>query len=73
MQDYFKKEGIKLHTARGHPAFAERFIGTFKDMLFKRVENDEKKGKQVQWTDYICEILLTYNNEMVSSATNEEE
>ena len=69
LQDYFKKEGIKLHTARGHPAFAERFIRTFKDMLFKRVENDEKKGKQVQWTDYIFEILLTYNNEMVSSAT----
>ena len=38
-------------------------------MLFKRVENDEKKGKQVQWTDYIFEILLTYNNNMVSSVT----
>ena len=69
LQDYFKKEGIKLHTTRGHPAFAERFIRTFKDMLFKRVENDEKKGKQVQWTDYIFEILLTYQNKMVSSAT----
>ena len=29
-------------------------------MLFKRVENDEKKGKEVQWTDYIFENLLTY-------------
>ena len=69
LQDYFKKEGIKLHTTRGHPAFGERFIRTFIDMLFKRVEHDEKKGKEVQWTDYIFEILLTYNNKMVSSVT----
>ena len=46
VQDYFKKEDIELHT-RGHPAFGER------------VENDEKKGKEVQWTDYIFECLLT--------------
>ena len=38
-------EGIELYRTRGHPAFAERFIRTFKDKLFKRVENDEKKGK----------------------------
>ena len=62
LQDYFKKEGIILHTTRGHPAFGERFIRTFTDMLFTRVENDEKKGKQVQWTDYIFEFLLTYSN-----------
>ena len=32
----------------------------FKDKPFKRVENDEKKGKQnIQWTDYILEIMLT--------------
>ena len=39
-------------------------------MLFKRVEADEKKGKQnIQWIDYNLEILLTYNNKMVSSTT----
>ena len=42
----FKKfvegEGIELYRTRGHPAFAERFIRTFKDKLFKRIENDEK-------------------------------
>ena len=37
LQDYFKKEGIELHTTRGHPAFAESYIKTFKNMLFKRV------------------------------------
>ena len=63
-------EGIELYRTRGHPAFAERFIRTFKDKLFKRVENDEKKGKNnIQWIDYITEILLTYNNKDVHSAT----
>ena len=63
-------ERIELYKTRGHPAFAERFIRTFKDKLFKRVENDGKKGKtNIQWIDYITEILLTYNNKDVHSAT----
>ena len=68
--DYLKEEKIELHTTRGHPAFGERFIRAFKDMLFKRVDADEKKGKNnIQWTDYILEIVLTYNNKLVSSVT----
>ena len=40
-------------------------------MLYDRVDADEKRRKQlIQWTDYIFEILLTYNNKMVHSATN---
>ena len=63
-------EGIELYRTRGHPAFAERFIRTFKDKLFKRVDNDEKKGNtNIQWIDCITEILLTYNNKDVHSAT----
>ena len=41
-------------------------------MLYKRVEADEKKGKEnIQWPDYILEIeiLLTYNNQIKHSAT----
>lgn len=39
-------------------------------MLYKRVEADERKGKSnIQWTDNIHEILLTYNNHMKHSAT----
>ena len=68
-KEYVDGENIELYRTRNHPAFAERFIRTFKDKLFKRVENDEKKGKAVQWTDYIFEILLTYNNKDVHSAT----
>ena len=69
--DFIEDEGIELYRTRGHPAFAERMIRTFKDMLFKRVEADEKKGKNnIQWTDYILEIMLTYNNKNIHSAIN---
>lgn len=69
-KDYVEGEGITLHRTRGHPAFAERFIRTYKDMLFKRVEADEKKGKaNIQWVDYNLEIMLTYNDKMKHSAT----
>ena len=68
--EYLEGEKIEIHRTRGHPAFAERFIRTYKDMLFKRVEADEKKGKSnIQWTDYIFEILLTYNNKNIHSTT----
>ena len=67
---YVESEGIELYRTRGHPAFAERFIRTFKDMLFKRIEKDEKDKKpNIQWTDYILEIMLTYNSKNVHSAT----
>ena len=60
---------IKLHKTRRHPAFAERFIRTFKDTLYKRIEHDEKKGKNnIQWIDYINEVMLTYNDKDVHSA-----
>ena len=67
--DYLKDENIELHRPRGHPAFAERPIRTLKDMLYKRVEHDEKNGKQnIQWGDYLHEILLSYNNAMKHSS-----
>ena len=70
IQEYFKKENIELHTTRGHPAFAERFIRTFEDALFKRVDADEKGGKHnIQWTDYMFEIMLTHNNKNRHSTT----
>ena len=69
-KEFLDEKGIELHRTRGRPAFTDRFTRTFKDMLFKRVENDEKKGKpNIQWTDYIVEIMLTYNNKDVHSST----
>ena len=70
IQQYLKEENIKHHRTRGRANFAERAIRTIKDALYKRVEADEKKGKtNIQWTDYIFEILLTYNNKKVHSTT----
>ena len=69
IQYYLKEQGIAHHRTRGHPNFSERAIRTYKDMLYKRVEADEKKGKEnIQWIDYNLEILLTYNDKMVHSA-----
>ena len=70
IQTYFKEQNIQHHITRAHPNFSERAIRTFKDLLYRRVEADEKKGKQnIQWMNYIFEILLTYNNVMKHSAT----
>ena len=68
IQDYLKEHDIEHHRTRGHAQFSERGIRTLKDALYKRVEADEKKGKpNIQWTDYILEILLTYNNKNIHS------
>ena len=70
IQTYLKEQKIQHHRTRAHANFSEKAIKTFKDMLYKRVEADEKKGKSnIQWTDYIHEILLTYNDHMIHSAT----
>ena len=71
LQKYFKDEGIKHYITRGHAPFAEVAIKTFKLQLYKRIEADEKKGKNnIDWSNYIFEILLTYNNKMKHSAIN---
>ena len=63
--NFSRTKGSKTIKHEGNPHFAERFIRTFKDMLFKRVDADEKKGKvNTQWVD----IMLTYNSKMVHSA-----
>ena len=67
---FVEGEGIELYRTRGHPAFAESFIRTFKSKLFKRIENDEKNKKAgMQWTNYIDEIMVTYNYKDVHSAS----
>ena len=37
-EKYFAENNITMHYSRGHPAFAERFIGTLKSMLDKRIK-----------------------------------
>ena len=66
---YLKDENIEHHRTRAHPNFTERAIRS-KDMLYKRVEADEYKGKHnIQWPDYMLQILLTYSNHMKHSVT----
>ena len=67
IQKYLKDNNIKHIVTRGHAAVAERAIRTFKAMLYKRVEH--AKDDNVQWTDFILEILLTYNNKLIHSTT----
>ena len=63
MQKYFKEKNINHIVTRTHAHFVERFIRTFKDALYKRVENGKDKDN-VQWNDYIFEVMLTYNNKL---------
>jgi len=67
VQTYLQERNIKHIITRSHAHFAERAIRTFKDALYKRVENS--KEDNVQWTDFVFEILLTYNNKLVHSST----
>ena len=63
-QKYFTGSKITVRYSRRHPTLAERFIGTFKSMLDKRI----KPGQQ--WLGLIYSIVLTYNNKLVHSATD---
>ena len=70
IQKYLQEQNIEHHRTRAHPNFSERAIRTFKHLLYRRVEADQKKDKNnIQWPDYIFEVLLTYNNNMKHSAT----
>ena len=63
VQKYLTGNNITFHYTRGHPAFAERYIGTFKSVLEKRI-----KPRQ-QWTELIYPILMAYKNNLMHSAT----
>ncbi len=70
LQDYYKENNIKHYITRKHAAFAERFIRTFKDALYKRIDQGKVKTDKPQWHDYIFQIMLTYNNKLKHSSTN---
>ena len=70
LKEYVENEGMELYRTRGKAQFVEKFNRTLKDMIFKRLEADDKRGKEnLQWVDYLPGVLLTYNNKMVHSAT----
>ena len=67
MYQLLEQRGIKLIITKSHASVVERFNRTFKSMISKRMEASKKKD--VQWTDFLFEVLTTYNRLMVSSAT----
>ena len=67
IQKYFKDHNIDHVITRSHAWFIERFIRTFKDMLYKRIETS--KEENVQWTSFIYPIMLTYNNKLKNRIT----
>ena len=74
IRDYLRQQKIKHYITRNHAAFAERFIRTFKALLYKRIDSTRNKKKKdededPQWTDYLHEVLITYNFKMVHSST----
>ena len=65
----FSDEESSFHKTRSHPAFAERFIRTFKEMFFKALSMT-KKGETQYTVDRLYHwILLTWNDKTVHSAT----
>ena len=61
-KNYCDSENIKSITTRSHAWVAERFIRTLKDMINKRIKNNDKS-----WKEVIFESLLSYNNKEVHS------
>ena len=56
--------------SRNHAAFAERFIRTYKAMLYKRIDSvKENKITDPQWTTYNWALILTYNTKLIHSST----
>jgi hypothetical protein len=58
---------IHLYVTKHSAMIDERFNRTFKNMIWKRLKASGKD--RTQWTSFIDEVLVTYNYEMVSSAT----
>ena len=62
-----KREGVQLYLTKQSPMIVERFNRTFKNMIWKRVNASTDKNKN--WRNFIDEVLVVYNFQMVSSVT----
>lgn len=72
IQKYFIDNKISHYITKHHAAFGERFIRTFKNMLYKRIDNDIKAEVYInpQWKDYIEDIMINYNYKNKHSSIN---
>jgi hypothetical protein len=70
LQQHWREQGIKSYITRNHAQFAERFIRTYKNMLYKRIDSiKSENGENPQWEQYNEEILKTYNSKLTHSST----
>ena len=70
LKEFYTTRGIKHVVSRNHAAFAERFIRTYKAMLYKRIDSvKENNITDPQWTTYNWAILLIYNTKLIHSST----
>jgi hypothetical protein len=63
LPELMKKEGIHLYITKQSPMIVERFNRTFKNMIWKRLKASAGKN----WKDFIDEVLVVYNYQMVST------
>ena len=64
LKTYLADVHIKHIISRSHPHYVERYIRTFKNLLYKRLEDTDK-----HWVDLIPQIVNVYTNKMASSIT----
>ena len=67
VKQYFLDNHIQHIITRGHAPVAERAIRTIKDLIYRRIGNDNQK----QWAsnEILNNALSIYNNKMVNRAT----
>jgi hypothetical protein len=70
LKRYYEEEGIKHYITRNHAAFAERFIRTYKALLYQRIDSITNMNiVDPQWTSYNEQVLGTYNDKLIHSST----
>ena len=69
VQNYFRMEDIKHLTSLNRVPFVDRFVRTLKNMIYKRLEHEEKMndGKHENWWWALPKVLLVYNNYKIHS------
>ena len=66
LPELMKKEGVHLYLTKQSPMVVERFNRTFKKMIWTRLKASAGKS----WKDFVDEVLVVYNYQMVSSVTD---
>ena len=60
-----ESQGAHLYLTKQSPMVVERFNRTFKKMIWTRLKASAGKS----WKDFVDEVLVVYNYQMVSSVT----